>query len=400
MKRLSALAALLTLAGCGTDPHRIYKGTVVRPLWTIPNIAVTQDPIVHDGIIYLYASAPGAPAIEGHLYAFDLASRKQLWVSTFVPVDKIEYFVEQTLYVEDNHGLGHLLDRQTGQELAPAAETKMVKAVAADGIVYANWEDGTVTASKGTTKLWATKTTIHPNNSFAPVLFAGSLYVLGDFAPNSEISHGAGVYVFDINDGDLRWKFEFAGDDVRSRQMQADAASVYATIEFQTPDGHQMRRLFALDAATGKEKWSFQAGARNALDRPLLFDPSTVLMYDFPPAGTGKNDGSFVIRALNAGTGATVWQSVTSYKRGEWQIHDGALYFADREDHSRAGMWLYPTTHGPKDSWLTRVDPHTGKEVWRSEVVENGSFTSPAFADGLVFVGCDPCGLYAYTTAR
>jgi outer membrane protein assembly factor BamB len=395
MKYLSVLAALVALAGCGADPHRIYKGTVVRPLWIIPNIRVTQGPIVHDGLAYVYASAPGAPRNEWHLYALDLATRKQLWVSTFVPLDKIKYFVEQNLYVADDHGLGHLLNGKTGQEAAPAAETKMVKAVVADGIVYASWEDGTVTATKGTTKLWTAKTSMNPNNFFAPVLFAGNLYVLADFAPNSEISHGAGVYVFDIKNGDMRWKFEFAGDDVRSRQMQADATSVYATIEFQTADGHQKRRLFVLDAATGKEKWSFQAGARFMLDRPLLFDPSTVLMYDYP-AGTGKNDGSFVIRALNAGTGATAWQSVTSYKSGEWQIHDGALYFADREDHSRAGMWMYPTTHGPKDSWLTRVDPHTGKEVWRSEVVENSSFTSPAFADGLILVGCDPGGLYAY----
>ena len=249
MKYLYTLAALVTLAGCGADPHRTYHGTIVRPLWIIPNISVTQDPIVHDGVVYVYASASGAPANEWHLYAFDLATRKQLWVSTFVPLDKIKYFMDQTLYVEDNHGLGHLLDRKTGQEVAPAAETKMVKAVAADGIVYANWEDGTVTATKGTTKLWTAKTSMNPDNFFPPVLFEGSLYVLADFAPNSEISHGAGVYVFDIKNGNVRWKFEFTGNDVRSRQMQADAASVYATIEFQTPDGHLMRHLFVLDAA-------------------------------------------------------------------------------------------------------------------------------------------------------
>jgi len=99
MKRLSALAALFTLAGCGTDPHRIYNGTVVRPLWVIPNIGVTQDPIIHGGIVYVYvyvyANAPGTPAIQRHLYAFDLGARKQLWVSTFVPLDKIKYFVDR-----------------------------------------------------------------------------------------------------------------------------------------------------------------------------------------------------------------------------------------------------------------------------------------------------------------
>jgi len=51
---------------------------------------------------------------------------------------------------------------------------------------------------------------------------------------------------------------------------------------------------------------------------------------------------------------------------------------------------LTENNNSSPDSWLTKVDLRTGKELWRSEVVELGVFTRPAVGDGLVVVGSEP----------
>ncbi len=42
------------------------------------------------------------------------------------------------------------------------------------------------------------------------------------------------------------------------------------------------------------------------------------------------------------------------------------------------------------DSWVSMVDLRTGKEFWRSQIVELGVFTTPATGDGMVVVGSKP----------
>jgi len=49
------------------------------------------------------------------------------------------------------------------------------------------------------------------------------------------------------------------------------------------------------------------------------------------------------------------------------------------------------TTRSP-DSFLTVVDIRTGQELWRSETITLGTFTTPAVADGIVVVGSLPFG--------
>jgi len=394
MRFLLAAALLFILTACTADPRRDFKGTRVKPLWNIPNIAVSQDPVVQDGIIYVFASPAGVPAMKRNLYAFDLKTRKQLWNSNFVPLDKIKYFSGAALFVADDHGLGHTLDRKTGQELEPAKPLQMVKAVARDNIVYANFKDGTIASSAPgaltSTSSWTLKTDTHPNKYVEPVLHDETLYTFGDSAPESEISEGMTVYAIDAAKGKIRWQYEARAQNMRSRQMQADASTLYVTMELQTPEGKRLRRLTALDSSTGKAKWSADTGERFSLDQPLLLDPSTILLCD------QFDNNTIIIRALDSATGKDLWRSQTIAKFGEWHIYEGALYFADRVDHSSLGMWLYPNTRGPKDTWIVRVDPRTGKEVWRSEVVEKATFMSPTFADGLVIVGSDPSGIYAY----
>jgi outer membrane protein assembly factor BamB len=120
-----------------------------------------------------------------------------------------------------------------------------------------------------------------------------------------------------------------------------------------------------------------------------MLDSGTVIVRDLPP---GKNallgNSGYVFRALSRGTGMKLWEAATSWKYSRWIEKDGVLYVSDRKDHALMdeGGQTSP------DSWITAVDLKTGKEIWRSEMVELATFTMPAAGEGMVAVGSEPFG--------
>ncbi|HXT52268.1 MAG TPA: PQQ-binding-like beta-propeller repeat protein [Thermoanaerobaculia bacterium] len=152
----------------------------------------------------------------------------------------------------------------------------------------------------------------------------------------------------------LAWTFE-AGEEVQSTPAIAGG-----TVYVGSKDG----RLYALDLATGKQRFRYEAGAE------IRSSPAVRggVVY------VGDEGGTF--HAVDVRTGARRW----AFKAG------GAVTsspnFAVDGDHTRALFGSY-------DNFLYAVDAKSGKLAWKLET-ESYVHATPAIAGGVVYAaGCD-----------
>jgi eukaryotic-like serine/threonine-protein kinase len=129
--------------------------------------------------------------------------------------------------------------------------------------------------------------------------------------------------------------------------------------------GSRDGKLYALDIATEKKIWDFQAGS--------WIDTSPAVV-----AGVvyfGSNDGN--LYALNAFTGQTLWQFATKFPiKSSPAVAGGKVYF------------------GTDDNLIFAVDAISGKKIWS---VETGNYvvSSPVVSGGLVYTGGSDSYFYA-----
>jgi outer membrane protein assembly factor BamB len=148
---------------------------------------------------------------------------------------------------------------------------------------------------------------------------------------------------------ELRWKFE------TKNAIEGTAAIVGDTVYVGSFDQH----LYALDLATGKEKWKYKGG-------PFRASPSvrSGLVY------IGDSDG--FLHCVEAATGKKRWTFETG---GE--IVSGANFAGDS------------ILFGSSDEHLYCVSA-AGKLLWKFQVPGGPVLGSPAVVDGKTFVaGCD-----------
>lgn len=206
------------------------------------------------------------------------------------------------------------------------------------------------------------------------------------------------------------WKFD-SGDDIFSTAVVTET-----TVYFGSWDRH----LHALDALTGRELWKFDTGDR--------IYSSPTLWNDLVFIGTGTEGGNKIARlfAVNAKTGEEVWsfRAEMNFVGGATVVDgilyagsiDGTLYALDAEgrgDGSTSVYWQFETggeiwstpayynhslyiTSG--DCKLYRIDIETGKELWsfQTEFALDGMWSSPSIGEGTVYVGSvkSPLGVF------
>lgn len=144
----------------------------------------------------------------------------------------------------------------------------------------------------------------------------------------------------------VKWQFATDGA-VRSSPAVADGA-----VFFGSKDGY----VYALEAATGKERWRFQTGG-SIVSSPAVLDGTVFI---------GSQDGYFY--ALDAATGERRWYAHL-WTSGSPTISGGLIYL---------------TTTGNS---LHVLDARTGLERWHAAFTF--SVTEPAVAGQTVFVGAD-----------
>jgi outer membrane protein assembly factor BamB len=124
--------------------------------------------------------------------------------------------------------------------------------------------------------------------------------------------------------------------------------------------------LYALDAATGAERWRFTVA-----DPLLRLAAASGLVY------VGGGD---TLYAVDIATHQERWRAALAVITRP-VIDDGLL------------------VAGTTDGYLVGVDAVTGQERWRYQVASTGIIFHPALADGIVYAGSDGGGLVAVDTA-
>ena len=226
----------------------------------------------------------------------------------------------------------------------------------ADGRVFFGSSGGSVYADDALTgaRLWA-----YPigGNVTAPPLVVGTTVYIG--------SRGGTFAALDAATGSLLWKANPWG-------MWAGAASSKGIVYV----GSEQSKVFAYDAATGALIWSRGLGAR------VRSTPSVADGRVFVGTDAGK------VVALDADTGRVRWSSLASPDptgaviRSSPAVDGGHVFVATAE-----------TT--PMDGDVVAFNERTGAIDWRADYVADYSTSSPAIANGVLYVGSYDTRMYA-----
>ncbi|HVT39773.1 MAG TPA: PQQ-binding-like beta-propeller repeat protein [Gemmatimonadaceae bacterium] len=178
-------------------------------------------------------------------------------------------------------------------------------------------------------------------------------------------------YSVDQATGQRRWSFKTGselpwpwGHESGDHYLSSPSLDAGAVI-FGAGDGN----VYALDAATGKERWHVHTEGRvrssPAIDRGRIF--------------VGSADG--VLYALDAATGATAWR----YRTEGASLSSKDYGFDRRTIQSSPAVADGIVFVGARDGFLYAVDAATGKLRWRADNKVSWVNASPAIADGVVY---------------
>jgi outer membrane protein assembly factor BamB len=197
--------------------------------------------------------------------------------------------------------------------------------------------------------------------------------------------HTREVYAFDSDTGALRWRYAVAGEKgAEAPHVSEDTGLSAPTL---ATDGSRVAAWFAtgdlvcLDMQ-GKLLWAKSLGVPENMygHATSLLIGGARLFVQFDQAGSA-DDGKSSLMAYEMATGRKLWD----------------------EPRPVPNSWSTPILieHQGKDEliacgnpWVIAYDPATGRERWRISCLGGDVASSPAYAEGLLFV-CEPYGKVA-----
>lgn len=199
-----------------------------------------------------------------------------------------------------------------------------------------------------------------PTMNSSPVVGDRTVYVPGSGDPGL-------IHAIDLDSGDQRWEFEPAGY----------ASSAPALVDGTLYVGTWGKRFYAIDAESGDEEWSREIGHRFGSSSPAVVDGTIYVgtVGDGPLVVSGPDDQAAfeacALLALDATSGEIRWR----YDRFDEKdnIHsspavaDGLVFFA-------------------AEGSLYALDSESGEDVW-TRTVPTHRDASPAVWDDVVYVG-------------
>jgi outer membrane protein assembly factor BamB len=188
-------------------------------------------------------------------------------------------------------------------------------------------------------------------------------------AANGKVYFGCGegvFYALDCNTGDKIWEFETDG------VIHSSPAYANNTVYFGSWDSY----LYALHAESGSLKWKFKTGIDTVYYNQVGFQSSPVVYKGM--VYSGCRDAH--IWALEAETGDLKWKYFNNFS---WviatpAIHQDTLYYETSDSHK-----------------LIALSAINGKLLFTGDCKTYG-FSSPAVADGKIYLGNQGGSLMAY----
>lgn len=277
---------------------------------------IASSPAVAGGIVYFVSSA-------GSLAALDAATGQPRWV---LPAEYERKFEAKNL-----HGYP-----PATQTIPDAYDLFTSSPAVANGKVYFGSGDGGVYAADAQTGVlqwkFATRDVVHSS----PAVVDNTVYV------GSWDSH---LYAIDAETGQQKWAFKGGDDDTIHNQVgfQSSPAVVGGTVYVGCRDAH----VYAIDAATGKKRWDYPTSKSWVIASPAVRDG---VVY------AGTSDSSRFL-ALDAKTGrlkfsfdAKAYMFSSPALAGDLAYvgdHNGKLYAIDARTGKLA--WEFQTEASRKD---------------------------------------------------
>ena len=266
------------------------------------------------------------------------------------------------VYVGSDDGSLWAFDALTGAPMwrDPVGSQVRSSPAVADGRVFFGSSGGSVYADDALTgaRVWSYAI---GGNVTAPPLVVGATVYIG--------SRGGSFVALDAATGIRLWSANPWG-------MWGGAASAKGLVYV----GSEQSKVFAYDAATGALIWSTALGAR------IRSTPSVAHRRVF----VGTDAGTVV--ALGAASGKIRWTSAAAPPSAGAVIRSSPAV-----DHGRVFVATAETS--PMDGNVVAFDEVTGATDWRATYIADYSTSSPAIANGRVYIGCRDGSLYAFGTA-
>jgi outer membrane protein assembly factor BamB len=159
------------------------------------------------------------------------------------------------------------------------------------------------------------------------------------------------LFAFDAATGHERWTFQATGRGIRGAPTVANE-----TVYFGSRDGH----VYAVDATTGAGRWAFETGSTHRSE--LLASPTVV------DGAVYVGNGDRTVSAVDATTGEKQWQTdIEGRVYANAAVENGTVYVGD-----------YAGLHA--------LDADNGDKQWVYETSEQVRATSP-IVDGTIYVG-------------
>jgi len=286
------------------------------------------------------------------------------------------------VYVGSSDGNLYAIDRATGAQRWKFATKGPVHSspAVANGLVYAGSVDGlfyAVDTATGQAK-WSFATRgerrftapgIHgamPSTERMPDPF--DVFLSSPVVSGNVVIFGSGdqhVYALDAASGKLKWSFA-TGDVVHASPAVANNV-VYI--------GSWDRNLYAIDLASGREKWRYVTGNDTTIYNQIGIASSAAVSDG--RVFVGGRDGHFHV--VDEKTGKLIWKHDN---RGGWTIASPAV---------RDGVVFFPTSDGTR---FKALDAATG-EVKLNLENKAVSFSSPALVGQVAIYGTSDGWLHA-----
>ena len=332
---------------------------------------VISSPVVAGQTVYVGSG-------DGRLYALDRTTGERRWAfDAGNPIPSSPAVGGGAVYIGTRDGQFLAVDAATGRQrwklttgaLMPwpwgheSGDVYTSSPAFVDGIVYFGAGDGRVYAVDAASgrERWRAQTGGRVRGS--PAVDDARVYV------------GAAdgrVYAFDRATGAERWRFETEGVKLKSgdfgydrRTVQSSPSVSNGTVFVGARDGW----IYAIDAASGRERWRFDHKISWINTSPAVLDG---VVY------AGSSDAQFV-QALDAASGRELWRTTTGTTWSSPSIAGDVVYVGDGQGRVHA------------------LDRKSGKALWS---FRTGStvHSSPTPAGDLVIVGSTDAGVYALRT--
>jgi len=390
-KTARVVAALLIPAFAGAQQVGMFRGdaahsgtyqggggSIVGLQWRVPTDGdVTSSPVVVGDVVYVGSD-------DGHLLALDRTTGKTRWrYDAGSPVQSSPAVGRGLVFITSRDGVVHGVNATTGRvawkratgALLPfpwgheSGDRYLSSAVPSNRSIFVGSGDGylyNLDAATGRVT-WRARTEGRIRGT--PAVADGRVFI-GSFDGR--------VYAFDAATGAQRWRFDTEGVKLNSanfgfdrRSIQSSPSVANGTVFVGARDGF----LYAVDAATGTQRWRFDHKISWVNSSPAV---SNGVVF------AGSSDGHFM-QAVDAATGAERW----------------------RADIGPAIIWSSPAVtdryvyFGDGVGRLNVADMN-GKVVatFRTSGAGGaGIFSSPVVDRGLVIFGSGDGGVYALRVA-